>query len=153
MSWRPLTFVLALVALMILVTWQAAAAQGDRPHHRAVAALCAADIERHCSQAGDGSLVCLARHAKGLRRPCYRALRFAAAKDGCEADYRRHCGHAPAGGGRILACLRGNADRLSGVCIRALREPAHRASVSQHEGGGRDTPDEELWQGPADPAK
>ena len=124
MRLRSITFVLMLLALMIIVTWRTAAAQDfDRPHHRAVTALCGWDLERYCAQSRAGHLACLARHAEQLRPACYRALRVAAAIDGCEADYQRYCADVPPGGGRVLACLRGNADRLSGTCLRALRGP------------------------------
>lgn len=158
MSRKPATLMLALAAVMTLVTWQAAAAQPyDGVHHRAVAAFCRWDLERYCDhvEAGRvGHLVCLARHAESLSPPCYRALRVAAAVDGCAGDYERYCGNVLPGGGRVIACLRGNADRLSARCVRALRGPAPRASLSWRgradPGDGRH---EEPGYGPGDPTK
>ena len=52
MSWRAITIVLMLMAMLVVVTWRTAAAQPyDKPHHRAVSALCGWDIERYCSRA------------------------------------------------------------------------------------------------------
>jgi hypothetical protein len=113
-----------LMAMLVVVTWRTAAAQPfDRPHHRAVSALCGWDIERYCSRAGGERLACLAHNAERLGPGCYRALRLAAIVDGCEPDYRRWCADVPPGGGRLAVCLRANADRLSGTCVRALRGP------------------------------
>jgi hypothetical protein len=157
MSWRPAILVLALAASMALVTWRTAAAQPyDGFHHRGVAALCGWDLDRYCGHAQPrraGHLVCLARHAESLSPPCYRALRFAAAVDGCADDYQRYCGQVPPGGGRIISCLRGNADRLSALCVRALRGPGPRTGVSRHERGDQDAPGEGHRQGPDDPIK
>ena len=38
----------------------------------------------------------------------------------CGPDFRRYCRGVPFGGGRVLACLQGNADRLSARCGGAL---------------------------------
>jgi hypothetical protein len=38
----------------------------------------------------------------------------------CGPDFRRYCSGVPIGGGRVLACLQGNADRLSPGCGSAL---------------------------------
>ena len=38
----------------------------------------------------------------------------------CGPDFRRYCSGVPFGGGRVLACLQGNADRLSARCGGAL---------------------------------
>lgn len=154
MRWRSIAFVLMLLALMIIVTWRTAAAQDfDRPHHRAVVALCGWELERYCAHSRAGHLVCLARHAERLGPVCYRVLRVAAAMDGCEVDYRRYCADVPPGGGRVLACLRGNADRLSPVCVRALRGPTHRAGFPYHAGAEPDLPGEEPWHDQGGPVK
>ncbi len=42
-------------------------------------------------------------------------------RQACGYDYRRYCRGVPFGGGRVLACLQGNADRLSRPCGRALQ--------------------------------
>ncbi|HEU4379555.1 MAG TPA: hypothetical protein VFR73_13365 [Hyphomicrobiaceae bacterium] len=135
---RSITFLLVLIAMLVIVTWRTAAAQPyDRPHHRAVDALCGWDSERYCARAGDG-LACLARHAERLGPGCYRALRIAAILDGCELDYRRWCADVPPGGGRLAVCLRANADRLSQTCVRALRGPAIRGGASVLRPDGED---------------
>jgi hypothetical protein len=39
----------------------------------------------------------------------------------CAPDIRAHCASVQRGGGRILACLRQNSDKLSPECGQALR--------------------------------
>jgi hypothetical protein len=46
-------------------------------------------------------------------------------RQSCGVDFRRYCSGVPFGGGRVIACLEGNADRLSPGCgsaLQALRE-------------------------------
>jgi hypothetical protein len=38
----------------------------------------------------------------------------------CSADIRTHCANAERGGGRVVACLRENNDKLSATCRQAL---------------------------------
>jgi hypothetical protein len=40
--------------------------------------------------------------------------------EACAGDYRYFCRGLPPGGGRVVACLRENADGLSRQCRRAL---------------------------------
>jgi hypothetical protein len=42
-------------------------------------------------------------------------------RQACGFDFRRYCSGVPFGGGRVLACLEGNADRLSPRCGTALQ--------------------------------
>ncbi len=42
-------------------------------------------------------------------------------RQACGFDFRRYCSGVPLGGGRVLACLQGNADRLSPRCGSALQ--------------------------------
>jgi Cysteine rich repeat len=42
-------------------------------------------------------------------------------RQACGFDFRRYCSGVPFGGGRVLACLQGNADRLSPRCGSALQ--------------------------------
>jgi Cysteine rich repeat len=42
-------------------------------------------------------------------------------RQACGVDFRRYCSGVPFGGGRVLACLEGNADRLSPRCGSALQ--------------------------------
>jgi hypothetical protein len=44
----------------------------------------------------------------------------AAVKQACAADYQALCSNVQPGGGRILACLRQNADKVSPACKQAL---------------------------------
>jgi hypothetical protein len=46
-------------------------------------------------------------------------------RQACGYDFRRYCSGVPFGGGRVIACLEGNADRLSPRCgstLQTLRE-------------------------------
>jgi hypothetical protein len=43
-----------------------------------------------------------------------------AARQACAADYHTYCSDVRPGGGRILACLKQNADKLSQGCQQAL---------------------------------
>jgi cysteine rich repeat protein len=43
----------------------------------------------------------------------------------CGVDFRRYCSGVRFGGGRVLACLKGNADRLSPRCATALEAIRH----------------------------
>jgi hypothetical protein len=42
-------------------------------------------------------------------------------RQACGFDFRRYCSGVPFGGGRVIACLKGNADRLSPRCGSALQ--------------------------------
>jgi hypothetical protein len=42
-------------------------------------------------------------------------------RQACGYDFRRYCSGVPFGGGRVIACLEGNADRLSPRCGSALQ--------------------------------
>jgi Cysteine rich repeat len=42
-------------------------------------------------------------------------------RQSCGLDFRRYCSGVPFGGGRVLACLEGNADRLSPRCSSVLQ--------------------------------
>lgn len=47
--------------------------------------------------------------------------RAALLRQACGFDFRRYCNGIPFGGGRVIACLEGNADRISPRCGSALR--------------------------------
>jgi hypothetical protein len=44
------------------------------------------------------------------------------AMNACRDDYQRFCSDVTPGGGRILACLRTNANELGAACSQALRK-------------------------------
>ncbi len=43
-----------------------------------------------------------------------------AVREACAADYKALCPNVQRGGGRIVACLKDNADKLSAGCQKAL---------------------------------
>ena len=43
-------------------------------------------------------------------------------REACEADYKKFCLTTIPGGGRVLACMRGNSVQLSAGCRAALNE-------------------------------
>jgi len=45
-----------------------------------------------------------------------------AARKACEADYHALCSGVQPGGGRIIACLKGNSAKLSPDCQKAIAE-------------------------------
>jgi hypothetical protein len=47
--------------------------------------------------------------------------RAALLRQACGFDFRRYCNGIPIGGGRVIACLEGNADRISPRCGSALQ--------------------------------
>ena len=44
----------------------------------------------------------------------------AAKRDACIGDFQKFCAAVKPGGGRVLACLLGNADKLSPDCLAVL---------------------------------
>jgi len=54
-------------------------------------------------------------HAQGGMTPAQRQVAQA-----CSADIRSHCANVQRGGGRIIACLRENSEKLSSACRDAL---------------------------------
>ena len=59
--------------------------------------------------------LCVAAQAASAQQPPSQALRQA-----CAADYKSYCSNERPGGGRIIACLHQNADKLSPGCQKAL---------------------------------
>ncbi len=55
------------------------------------------------------------------------AIGSAGAQDACHADVQKLCAGIPPGGGRILACLKSNADRLSPPCKAHIEEVRQKA--------------------------
>ena len=46
----------------------------------------------------------------------------AAQRDACKADYQKYCSGTIPGGGRIIACLNKQRDRLAEACKKVLDE-------------------------------
>jgi hypothetical protein len=59
--------------------------------------------------------LCVAAQAASAQQPGALALQQA-----CAADFKSLCSNVQPGGGRIIACLRQNADKLSPDCQKAL---------------------------------
>ncbi len=100
---------------------------------------CAADVQQHCAGIvpGAGRIVacllgaedkltegCRAKVAAGKARAAAgrkdRREAFRAFNKACGADIRTHCKGVPAGGGRILSCLKGAKAKLTPACQAAL---------------------------------
>ena len=89
---------------------------------------CQPDVWQFCQGIRPGRgriLACLKSHEPELSPPC--AEEFARAREkaqdvraACAEDARRLCRGIAPGGGRLHACLKSNADRLSPACQQAL---------------------------------
>ncbi|MEM6847950.1 MAG: cysteine rich repeat-containing protein [Pseudomonadota bacterium] len=103
---------------------------------------CADDIGKYCSavEAGHGRIAaCLYAHELVISDSCDIATAemsdildtmFATIRvtfEQCSADIENHCSAVRAGGGRVLACLAGNASKLTDGCaalVSAVPSPA-----------------------------
>ena len=98
---------------------------------------CAVEIEKFCSQVtlGEGRLLaCFYAHEDRLSGQCQYALYTAAAQlehavsalnyvaGQCEDDIETHCAGVQLGEGRILSCLKSNADSVSTACKAAVAD-------------------------------
>ncbi len=103
-----------------------AVAQPLRPEGPRIA--CAADYMRFCRDVPPGGgriILCMQLNADKLSPRCFQALTAwglvaANAFKACLPDAQRFCRDVPPGGGRGVACLLQNADRLSRPCRDAL---------------------------------
>ena len=98
---------------------------------------CAAEIESFCSQVSPGEgrmLACFYAHEDKLSGQCQYALYSASAQldqavsalnyvaTQCEDDLMKHCAEVQLGEGRVLECLRANADSVSPACTQAVND-------------------------------
>jgi len=98
---------------------------------------CAAEIESFCSQVSPGEgrmLACFYAHEDKLSGQCQYALYSASAQldqavsalnyvaTQCEDDLIKHCANVQIGEGRVLECLRANADSVSPACTQAVND-------------------------------
>jgi hypothetical protein len=98
---------------------------------------CAAEIESFCSQVSPGEgrmLACFYAHEDKLSGQCQYALYSASAQldqavsalnyvaTQCEDDLMTHCANVQIGEGRVLECLRANADSVSPACTQAVND-------------------------------
>jgi Cysteine rich repeat len=73
------------------------------------------------SRAGTLLILCvLAVLAESLLRPQTSTAQAADARTACAADVQKLCAGVPAGGGRVLACLKQHKDEVSDGCKRAI---------------------------------
>jgi len=98
---------------------------------------CATEIESFCSQVSPGEgrmLACFYAHEDKLSGQCQYALYSASAQldqavsalnyvaTQCENDLMTHCANVQIGEGRVLECLRANADSVSPACTQAVND-------------------------------
>lgn len=98
---------------------------------------CATEIESFCSQVSPGEgrmLACFYAHEDKLSGQCQYALYSASAQldqavsalnyvaTQCEDDLMKHCASVQIGEGRVLECLRANADSVSPACTQAVND-------------------------------
>jgi hypothetical protein len=91
---------------------------------------CRTDLAKFCPQATPGSgkiSACLKANAAQLSPTCKARVGemtslIKEADVACEEDIHAYCGAASAGGGRVAACLKQNAAKLSPVCKAKLEQ-------------------------------
>jgi hypothetical protein len=118
----------ALVAALVLIAADMAAAQGLRRGPLQPLSACIGDHQRLCPgvlPGGGRIMTCLNAQADKLSQACFQALAerglaLTAALRLCRADYDRLCSGVPVGRGQALACLLDNRGRLSPACRNAL---------------------------------
>jgi hypothetical protein len=120
--------IVALLAALLLVAADTAAAQGLRRGPLQPLSACIGDYQRLCPgvlPGGGRIMTCLNAQADKLSQACFQALAerglaLTAALRLCRADYDRLCAGVPLGRGQALACLLDNRVRLSPPCRNAL---------------------------------
>ncbi len=98
---------------------------------------CATEIESFCSQVSPGEgrlLACFYAHEDKLSGQCQYALYSASAQldqavsaldyvaTQCHDDLMTHCANVQVGEGRVLECLKANADSVSPACTQAVKD-------------------------------
>lgn len=136
--------------LLAMLAGTVSAQQPTSAQAAAIRSACRADYQSHCASVptgGSAALQCLMQNAPSLSPGCQQALNAvqggaggapapappqqpatgrpaappaAELRQACGFDYRRYCRGIPPGGGRALACLESNNDRLSQSCRGAL---------------------------------
>ncbi|MEO8602829.1 MAG: cysteine rich repeat-containing protein [bacterium] len=127
--------VLGLIIAMATLTAVAAQAQTPSPAGAGdeLTGPCRADVAKLCSgvEPGGGRMKqCLRDHATELSPGCRKTLRELAKESAaggnrawlraCRNDVDTACPGVEPGGGRIIACLRSHADKVSPACKAAL---------------------------------
>jgi len=98
---------------------------------------CDEDVKQHCDGLGDNTdkvFMCLAAYEEQLSTKCKQGILEAALSikmgaaaldysiSACETDADKYCLEVQPGEGRIVNCIRANADKVSPGCITALKE-------------------------------
>ena len=98
---------------------------------------CDEDVKQHCDGLGDNTdkvFMCLAAYEEQLSTKCKQGILEAALSikmgaaaldysiSACETDADKYCLEVQPGEGRIVSCIRANADKVSPGCITALKE-------------------------------
>ena len=98
---------------------------------------CDEDVKQHCDGLGDNTdkvFMCLAAYEEQLSTKCKEGILEAALSikmgaaaldysiSACETDADKYCLEVQPGEGRIVSCIRANADKVSPDCITALKE-------------------------------
>ena len=125
----------SLLAVLVLFGFAASASAQDIVSD--VEKGCAVEIEKYCSNVtmGEGRLLaCFYAHEDKLSGQCQYALYSAAATlehavsalnyvaGQCQDDIDAHCASVQLGEGRILSCLKANADSVSAACKAAVAD-------------------------------
>lgn len=125
----------SLLAVLVLFGFAASASAQDIVSD--VQKGCAVEIEKYCSQVmlGEGRLLaCFYAHEDKLSGQCQYTLYTAAAQlehavsalnyvaGQCQDDIVANCAGMQLGEGRILSCLKSNADSVSAACKAAVAD-------------------------------
>ena len=109
---------------------RAAGPNGPKGRRGVGLAVCRTDVATHCQgiETGKGGrIACLRQNLDKLDPACRTAVaertaRAQGIRQACQADRQTLCGSVEKGGGRIAACMKANADKLSPGCRMALQQ-------------------------------